>query len=87
MSQLSDYLLGRIENTLGQQAQSLRSIESEQSETNDKLETLTEKLDEALTWAQRLIVLGIALLSAVTLNAFPDELGKALAAILSKAVK
>lgn len=75
MSQLSDYLLG-------QALHKLQSIESAQSETNDKLETLTEKVDEALTWAQRLVLLGLSLLGAMGLNYSPDKIGEALAQAL-----
>lgn len=82
MSQLSDYLLGQIQHVLGQQAQSLHSIESAQSEIDDKLEKITEKLDEALTWAQRLVLLGLSLLGAMGLNYSPDKLGEALAQAL-----
>jgi hypothetical protein len=79
MSQLSDYLIG-------QALHKLRSIESGQAETNEKLETLTEKVDEALTWAQRLVLLGLSLLGAMGLNYSPDKLGEALASAL-KALK
>jgi hypothetical protein len=79
MSQLSDYLIG-------QALHRLQSIESEQVETNEKLEALTEKVDEALTWAQRLVLLGLSLLGAMGLNYSPDKLGEALASAL-KALK
>lgn len=82
MSLLHDYLLGRIETSLGQQQQQLRSIESELSETNDKLETLTERIDAAMTWAQRLALMVLALLGAVGLNLSPNQLGEMLAHLL-----
>lgn len=75
MSQLSDYLLG-------QALHKLNSIESKQDEHSEKLDTLTEKVDEALTWAQRLVLLGLSLLGAMGLNYSPDKIGEALAAAL-----
>ena len=75
MSELSDYLLGQMQHKLS-------SIESAQSETNDKLDTLTEKVDSALSWAQRLVLLGLSILGALGLNYSPDKLGEALAAAL-----
>lgn len=75
MSQLSDYLLGLMQHRL-------QSIESAQRETNDKLDTLTEKVDAALTWAQRLVLLGLSILGALGLNYSPDKVGEALAAAL-----
>ncbi len=79
MSDLSDYLLGQMQHKL-------HSIESKQDEHLDKLETLTGKVDEALTWAQRLVLLGLAMLGAMGLNYSPDKIGEALAAAL-KALK
>ena len=79
MSDLSDYLLGQMQRKL-------HSIESKQDEHSDKLETLTGKVDEALTWAQRLVLLGLAMLGAMGLNYSPDKIGEALAAAL-KALK
>ncbi len=75
MSQLSDYLLG-------QALHKLNSIESAQSETDDKIETLTEKVDEALTWAQRLVLLGLSILGAMGLNYSPDKIGETVATVL-----
>lgn len=79
MSDLSDYLLGQMQHKL-------HSIESKQDEHLDKLETLTWKVDEALTWAQRLVLLGLAMLGAMGLNYSPDKIGEALAAAI-KALK
>jgi ABC-type uncharacterized transport system ATPase subunit len=79
MSQLTDYLLG-------QTLHKLNSIESKQIEQGEQIETITEKLDEALTWAQRLVLLGLSLLGAMGLNYSPDKLGEALAQAL-KALK
>ena len=82
MSDLSDYLLGQMQHKL-------HSIESKQDEHLDKLETLTGKVDEALTWAQRLVLLGLAMLAmlgAMGLNYSPDKIGEALAAAI-KALK
>lgn len=75
MSELQDYLLGQMQHKL-------HSIASKQDEHSDKLETLTEKVDEALTWAQRLVLLGLAILGAMGLNYSPDKIGEALAAAL-----
>jgi hypothetical protein len=79
MTQLSDYLLG-------QTLHKLQSIESAQEEHSEKIETLTEKVDEALTWAQRIIWLGLSILGTAALNWSPDKIGEALAAAL-KAIK
>ena len=75
MSQLTDYLLGQI-------VQKMHSIESEQHEQHDQIKHLAEKVDEALTWAQRLVLLGLSLLGAMGLNYSPDKPGEALAAAL-----
>lgn len=75
MSQLSDYMLG-------QALHKLNSIESAQSETDEKIETLTEKVDEALTWAQRLVLLGLSILGAMGLNYSPDKIGETVATVL-----
>jgi hypothetical protein len=75
MSQLSDYLLG-------QALHKLSLIESAQSETDEKIETLTEKVDEALTWAQRLVLLGLSILGAMGLNYSPDKIGETVATVL-----
>ena len=79
MSQLTDYLIGQV-------LHKLNLIESKQLDQADKLEVLTEKVDEALTWAQRLVLLGLAMLGAMGLNYSPDRIGEALAAAL-KALK
>lgn len=75
MSELQDYLLGQMQHKL-------HSISSKQDEHSDRLEDLTEKVDEALTWAQRLVLLGLSILGAMGLNYSPDKLGEALAAAL-----
>ena len=75
MSELDTYLHG-------QTLHKLSSIESAQIETNDKLDTLTAKVDSALSWAQRLVLLGLSILGALGLNYSPDKLGEALAAAL-----
>lgn len=75
MSELDTYLHG-------QTLHKLQLIESAQSETNDKLDTLTTKMDSALSWAQRLVLLGLSILGALGLNYSPDKLGEALAAAL-----
>lgn len=75
MSQLTDYLLGQI-------AQKLNSVESEQHEQRDQIKHLAEKVDEALTWAQRIVWLGMALVAAVAINYSPDEVAKVLASLL-----
>ena len=75
MSQLSDWLAG-------QTLHKLQSIESEMQDQSEKIDTLTEKVDEALTWAQRLVLLGLALLGAMGLNYSPDKIGEAVATLL-----
>lgn len=75
MSQLSDYLLGQVQHRL-------HSIESGQEDISEKIEALTEKVDEALTWAQRLIWLGLAILGTLGLNWSPEKLGEVLATAL-----
>lgn len=75
MSQLSDYLLGQIQHKL-------HSIESGQDDLSEKIETLTKTVDEARTWVQRLISLGVAILFTLGLNWSPDKLGELLAAAL-----
>lgn len=68
MGSLHDYLLGQTQHKLN-------SIES-------KLDALTEKVDEALSWAQRLVLLGLSILGMMGLNYSPDKLGEALTAAL-----
>jgi hypothetical protein len=75
MSQLSDYLLGQIQHKL-------HSIASEQEEISEKLDSIAEKIDETLSWAQRLIWLGLAILGTMGLNWSPDKLGEVLATAL-----
>jgi hypothetical protein len=75
MSQLSDYLLG-------QTLHKVQSIESAQIEQGEKIDTLIEKVDETLTWAQRLVLLGLSLLGAMGLNYSPDKIGEAVATLL-----
>lgn len=79
MSQLHDYLLG-------QTLHKLSSVESQLDAQSDKIETLTEKIDSALSWAQRLVLLGLSILGAMGLNYSPEKAGEALAAVL-KALK
>ena len=75
MSQFSDYLLG-------QALTKLDSLKSDLGETDEKIDTLTERVDEALSWAQRLICLGLACLGTLVLNWSPDKIGEALALAL-----
>ncbi len=70
-----DYWLGQMQRTL-------HSIESEQERQGDRIETLTEKVDGALTWAQRLVLLGLSILGAMGLNYSPDKIGEAVAQVL-----
>lgn len=75
MSELSDYLLGQMQHKL-------HSIDSKLDDHSEKIETLTERVDEALTWAQRLVLLGLSLMGAMGLNYSPDKIGEALSAAL-----
>lgn len=67
---------------LGQMQQTLHSIASEQREQGGRIKQLTEKVDDALTWAQRLVLLGITILGALGINWSPEKVGEALAAAL-----
>jgi hypothetical protein len=75
MSQLTDYLLGQI-------AQRMQSLESEQHEQRDQIKHLAEKIAEALTWAQRLVWLGLALVGAIGINYSPDKVAEVLTSLL-----
>ncbi len=75
MSELSNYIAG-------QTLHKLSSIESKLDEHGEKVETLTEKVNEAMTWAQRLVLLGLSLLGAMGLNYSPDKIGETLATVL-----
>lgn len=79
MSELSNYIAG-------QTLHKLSLIESKQDEHSEKLDNLTEKINETLTWAQRLVLLGLSLLGAMGLNYSPDKIGETLATVL-KALK
>lgn len=87
MSSLHDYILGQIHQALGHQQQTLSSLESEQRAQSQKLDSIQEKIDEALTWGQRLIWLGLALSAAVGLNVWPEKLGEVLAQALRAGLK
>ncbi|MFO0202558.1 MAG: hypothetical protein ACK528_05445 [Alphaproteobacteria bacterium] len=93
MSQLSDYISGQTQQRLHsiESAQSsalvkIDRVEIKQDEISDKIDELTVKVDSALTWAQRLVLLGLAISGAFGLNYSPDKLGEALAAAV-KALK
>lgn len=75
MSELDTYLHG-------QTLHKLHSIESKQDDALDKIDTLTERVDSALSWAQRLVLLGLSMLGAMGLNYSPDKIGEALAAAI-----
>jgi hypothetical protein len=75
MAQLTDYLLGQMQQTL-------HSIESAQHDHSEKLDELTDKVEEARSWAQRLVMLALGLLAALGLNASPDKIGEAVAQFL-----
>lgn len=75
MSELSNYLAG-------QTLHKLSSIESKLDEHGEKIETLTEKVGEALSWAQRLILLLFAMLGTAGLNWSPDKIGEVVAHLL-----
>jgi len=57
-------------------------IASDVSETSRKVDHLTEKVDIALSWAQRLVLLGLSILGGIVLNWSPDKAGETLAAFL-----
>ncbi len=57
-------------------------IASDVSETNRKVDHLTERVDSALSWAQRLVLLGLSILGGLLLNYSPDKTGEALAALI-----
>lgn len=75
MSELSNYLAG-------QTLHKLSSIESKLDEHGEKVESLTEKVNDALTWAQRLVLLGLSILGAIELNYSPDKIGETVATVL-----
>lgn len=74
--------MSQIDYWLGQMQQTLHSMRSEQKEQGDRIEKLTERVDEALTWAQRLVLLGLAIIGALGLNYSPDKIGEAIASFL-----
>jgi p-aminobenzoyl-glutamate transporter AbgT len=75
MSQLTDYLIGQV-------LQKMQSLESEQHKQKDQIKHLAEKVDEALTWAQRLVWLGLALVGAIGINYSPEKVAEVLASLL-----
>ena len=75
MSEWQSYLLGQIAHEQKEASNKLDHISSD-------IDTLTGKVDEALTWAQRLVWMGLSLLGAVGLNWSPDKIGELLAAIM-----
>ena len=74
--------MSNLDYWLGQMQQTLRSLESEQSEQGKRIRKLTDKVDEALTWAQRLVLLGLAIIAGLGLNYSPDKIGGAVASFL-----
>lgn len=74
--------MSQLDYWLGQMQQTLRSVESEQHEQGKRIEHLTERVDEALTWAQRLVLLGLAIIGALGLNYSPERIGEAVASFL-----
>ena len=73
---------GLLQYLIGQMQHDVHSIKSEQRAINAKLDAVITRLDEALTWAQRLALMVLALLGAVGLNLSPDKAGEAIAAAL-----
>jgi ABC-type taurine transport system ATPase subunit len=74
--------MSNLDYWLGQMQQTLQSVRSEQTEHGAKIEQLTKKVDEALTWAQRLVLLGMTIIGALVLNYSPDRIGEAVASVL-----
>ena len=74
--------MSNLDYWLGQMQQTLHSMRSEQQDQGDRIEKLTERVDEALTWAQRLVLLGLAIIGALGLNHSPDRIGEAIASFL-----
>jgi|CXWL01.1.fsa_nt_gi hypothetical protein len=68
MTPLSEYLLGQM-------MQSMRSLESDVSE-------IKRKLDDILTWAQRLALLAGLWVGAIGLNLDPDKIGQIVATLV-----
>jgi hypothetical protein len=74
--------MSQLDYWLGQMQQTLHSVRSEQVDQGAKIEKLTKKVDEALTWAQRLVLLGMAIIGALGLNYSPERIGEAVASVL-----
>lgn len=74
--------MSQIDYWLGQMQQTLHSVSSEQHEQGERIKRLTEKVDEALTWAQRLVLLGLSMIVGLGINYSPDKIGEAVASFL-----
>jgi len=74
--------MSQLDYWLGQMQQTLHSVRSEQLDHGEKIEKLTKKVDDALAWAQRLVLLGMAIIGALGLNYSPERIGEAVASVL-----
>jgi hypothetical protein len=75
MSELDTYLLG-------QALQTMQSVKSEQREQSEQIKQLSTDVKEAISWAQRLILLAATWAAAIGINLSPDKAGETLAAFL-----
>lgn len=75
MNELTHYLLGQM-------LQATRSIESGQHEMSSELGKLRSEVKDAITWGQRLVLMGLTWAAAISLNVAPDKVGKDLASFL-----
>lgn len=75
MSGLTNYLLGQVLHKQDSTQSALR-------ETSDKIDKLSADVREAISWGQRLVLLGLTWAAAMGLNFDPDKLGSALASFL-----
>jgi predicted transcriptional regulator len=86
MSSLSEYLLSQIMSAV-------QSLQSGQRESHQKLEKISDQLDERLSdleaqiedkssWEQRIVWLGLALAAAILSNWDAEKWGEALARLL-----
>lgn len=75
MSNLPEYLLGQL-------MRQSQSLESGQRRLARKVDKLTEEVEEAISWGQRIILLWATWLAAIGLNISPEKAGELLAGFL-----